>query len=167
MKKVTEKATGFFAEFKKFIMRGNVIDLAVGVIIGAAFQAIVNSLVKDIITPLIGCITGNTDFSNLFIILGSTEGLDPTKLGSLTYVRDEMGIAVFAYGSFITAIINFLILAFCIFLLVKGINALHDLGKKKEEAAPAAPTTKKCPFCCSDISIEATRCPHCTSQLSE
>lgn len=167
MKKVTEKATGFFAEFKKFIMRGNVIDLAVGVIIGAAFQAIVNSLVKDIITPLIGCITGNTDFSNLFIILGNAEGLDPAKLNSLTYVRDEMGVAVFAYGSFITAVINFIILAFCIFLLVKGINALHDLGKKKEEEAPAAPTTKKCPFCCNEISIEATRCPHCTSQLAE
>ncbi|MDD6284293.1 MAG: large conductance mechanosensitive channel protein MscL [Firmicutes bacterium] len=165
---IKKKTTGFFAEFKKFIMRGNVIDLAVGVIIGAAFQAIVNSLVNDIINPILGLFVG-TDFSNLFIPLGSTDGLDPTKLNSLSYVRDEMGVAVFAYGSFITAIINFLILAFCIFLLVKGINALYELGTKKnaKEAAPAAPTVKKCPFCCSEIDIKATRCPHCTSELTE
>ena len=136
----------FMGEFKEFIMRGNVMDLAVGVIIGGAFQAIVNSLTNDILSPLLGLV-GNTDFSALVFTIRDVE------------VR---------YGAFITAIINFIIMAFVIFLMVKGINALMDLGKKPEApAAPAAPTTKKCPHCCSEIAIEATRCPHCTSELDK
>lgn len=140
------KMKKFFDEFKKFALRGNVMDLAVGVIIGGAFQAIVNSLTKDIISPLIGLVA-NTDFSYLVWMVGDVE------------IR---------YGAFITAIINFVIMAFVIFLFLKGINKLMSIGAKKEEpAAPAAPTTKKCPHCCSEIPIAATRCPHCTSELTE
>ena len=138
------KMKKFFEEFKQFALRGNVMNLAVGVIIGGAFQAITNSLVNDIISPLIGLVA-NTDLSHMVFMIRDVE------------IR---------YGAFITAIINFVIMAFVIFWLVKGINALLDLGKKPEEpAAPAAPTTKKCPFCMSEIAIEATRCPHCTSNL--
>lgn len=143
------KGKGFFGEFKKFILRGNVMDMAVGVIVGGAFTSIVTSLNKDILTPLLG-VFGGTDFSNLFVVLGSGEEAP-----------------VLMYGNFITAVINFLITAFVIFCLVKGINSLGDKMKKKEEEAPAAPTTKKCPFCKSEIAIDATRCPHCTSQLEE
>ncbi len=143
-----EKGTGFIAEFKKFIMRGNVLDMAVGVIVGGAFTAIVTSLNKDILTPLLG-IFGGTDFSHLFVTLGEGEEAP-----------------ILAYGNFITAIINFLVTALVIFFLVKGINALANGFKKKEEpAALAAPTTKKCPYCLSEIPIEATRCAHCTSHL--
>ena len=130
----------FLSEFKKFVLRGNVIDLAVGVIIGAAFQAIVNSLVEDIISPLIGLIA-DTDLSDMVATVG---GVD---------IR---------WGAFVTAIINFIIMAFVIFLIVKGINKVTELGKKKEEEKP---TTKVCPHCKSEINIEATRCPHCTSEL--
>ena len=133
----------FFGEFKEFIMRGNVMDLAVGVIIGSAFGAIVTSLTEDLITPLLG-IFGGMDFSDLsFEINGSH----------------------FMYGKFITAVINFLIMAFFIVLRVKGINKLMSLGKKKEEEEE--PTTKVCPFCCSEIDINATKCPHCTSDQPE
>ena len=143
------KGKGFFSEFKKFILRGNVMDMAVGVIVGGAFTSIVTSLNKDILTPILG-IFGGTDFSNLFVVLGEGEEAP-----------------VLMYGNFITAVINFLITAFVIFCLIKGINAVSEKMKKKEEAAPAAPTTKKCPFCKSEIAIDATRCPHCTSQLEE
>ena len=142
------KGNGFISEFKKFILRGNVMDMAVGVIVGGAFTSIVTSLNKDILTPLLG-IFGGTDFSHLTVTLGSGEEAP-----------------ILAYGNFITAVLNFLVTAFVIFCLVKMINKLGDKMKKKEEA-PAAPTTKKCPFCKSDIAIDATRCPHCTSQLAE
>ncbi|MCD7836434.1 MAG: large conductance mechanosensitive channel protein MscL [Lachnospiraceae bacterium] len=142
------KGKGFVNEFKKFIMRGNVIDMAVGVIVGGAFTSIVTSLNQDILTPLLG-IFGGTDFSSLMVKLGSGENAP-----------------VLMYGNFITAVINFLITAFVIFCLVKVINTLSDkLGKKEPEIK--APTVKKCPFCRSDIDIEATRCPHCTSQLQQ
>lgn len=142
------KKNGFISEFKKFIMRGNVLDMAVGVIVGGAFTSIVTSLNQDILTPLIG-IFGGTDFSYLTVTLGSGENAP-----------------VLAYGNFITAVINFLITALVIFLMVKGINKLSDrFGKKEEEQQ--APTTKECPFCKSQIAIGATRCPHCTSELSE
>lgn len=131
----------FLEEFKAFTLKGNVMDLAVGVIIGGAFQAIVTSLVGDIISPIIG-IFASTDFSNLIITLNGSE------------VR---------YGAFITAIINFVIMAFIIFCIVKGLNKLAELRKKEEEAKE--PTEKTCPFCQSKISIKATRCPHCTSAL--
>ena len=137
-------------EFKKFITRGNVMDMAVGVIVGGAFTSIVTSLNKDILTPILG-IFGGTDFSNLYVVLGSGEEAP-----------------VLAYGNFITAIINFLITAFVIFCLIKGINALGERFKKKEEpAAPAAPTTKTCPYCKSTIAIDAVKCPHCTSDLEQ
>ncbi|MDE7253217.1 MAG: large conductance mechanosensitive channel protein MscL [Acetatifactor sp.] len=141
------KDKGFISEFKKFIMRGNVMDMAVGVIVGGAFTAIVTSLNQDILTPILG-IFGGTDFSSLTLTLGSDENAP-----------------VLYYGNFITAVINFLITAFVIFCLVKAINAVNDKFSKKPE--PAAPTTKKCPFCKSEIAIDATRCPHCTSVLDE
>lgn len=138
---------GFFGEFKEFIMRGNVLDLAVGVIIGGAFQAIVSSLVDDIIMPIVGIILGKIDFSALAV---------------------ELGDAKITYGNFITAVINFLIMAFVIFVIVKSINKVSEKAaslKKKEEEAPAAPTTKVCPYCKSEIAIDATKCPHCTSEV--
>lgn len=138
---------GFIQEFKKFILRGNVMDMAVGVIVGGAFTAIVTSLNQDILTPILG-IFGGTDFSSLTVALGSGENAP-----------------ILYYGNFITAVINFLITAFVIFCLVKLINTVNDkIGKKP---APAAPTTKKCPFCKSEIAIDATRCPHCTSELEK
>lgn len=149
---------GFFGEFKKFIMRGNVIDLAVGVIIGGAFQAIVNSLVNDVVSPVLSLITKGANFADKFLVL-TTEDVTFTTIDA----AKEAGYATLNYGSFVTAVINFLIMAFVIFVLVKAINKVSELGKKKEEEVPAAPTTKTCPYCKSEISIEATRCPHCTS----
>lgn len=137
------KEKGFLAEFKKFIMRGNVIDLAVGVIIGGAFQAIVSSLVEDIVTPLLGIILGKVDFSNLAVTIGD---------------------ASIGYGKFITAVINFFIMALVIFAIVKTINDVSDRLHKKPEDEPA-PTTKVCPYCKSEIDIEAVKCPHCTSDI--
>lgn len=131
-------------EFKEFISRGNVVDMAVGVIIGGAFTAIVNSLVNDLITPLLGLITGGMDFSRLSFGIGEAQ---------------------FCYGSFISAVINFLLIALVLFLLVKGINRLHR--KKEAEDKPAALTAKVCPFCKTEIDLHATRCPHCTSELPE
>ena len=138
----------FFNEFKKFIMRGNVLDMAVGVIVGGAFTAIVTSLNKDVLTPLLSVILGGTDFTALQVVLGSGEEAP-----------------ILAYGNFITAVINFLITALTVFCLVKIINTVSEKMTKKKEEAPAAPTTKKCPYCKTDIALEATRCPHCTSQL--
>ena len=135
----------FFDEFKAFISRGNVMDMAVGVIIGASFKAIVDSLVADIINPLLG-LFGGMNFSE--------------------YKLKLIGDATLNYGNFITAIINFVIMAFVIFCIVKFMNGVSaKFTKKKEEEVPAAPTTKVCHFCKSEIAIEATRCPHCTSEL--
>ncbi len=153
---------GFLGEFKKFIMRGNVIDLAVGVIIGGAFQAIVNSLVNDVVSPVISLATKGINFADKFILLTTDDVTFQT-----VEAAKEAGYATLNYGSFITAVINFLIMATVIFLLVKGINKVSEIGKKKEEEAPAAPTTKACPFCKSEISIEAVKCPHCTSDIPE
>lgn len=136
----------FFNEFKDFISRGNVMDMAVGIIIGGAFTSIVNSLVNDIINPLLGMI-GGTDLTGYVLVL-----------------NDE---ATLNYGSFLTAIINFLIMAFIVFLLIKTINTMSKALTRKKKEEPAAPTTKVCPFCKSEVNIEATRCPHCTSELSE
>ena len=141
------KVKGFIEEFKKFIMRGNVMDMAVGVIVGGAFTSIVTSLNQDILTPVLG-IFGGTDFSNLKVTLGSGENAP-----------------VLCYGNFITAVINFLITAFVIFVLVKAINKIGDKLIRIEEEAPPEPTTKLCPYCRSEIEKEATRCPHCTSNL--
>ena len=146
----------FFKEFKEFAMRGNVIDLAVGVIIGGAFQKIVTSIVNDLVMPLIGLITKGSDFASKFI------ALDGGTYASLEEAT-EAGAAVLTYGNFIAVTIDFIIMAFIIFLLIKGLNKLTAIGKKPEE--PVAPTTKQCPFCMSEIAIEATRCPHCTSVI--
>lgn len=149
-------------EFKKFIMRGNMIDLAVGMIIGSTFNSLVASLVNDIFMPIVGCFVGDTDFSNFFVVLSNPDNLAvPATLAE----AKELGLATLNYGSFITGIIHFLIMAVIVFMLVKTMNKLADLGKKKEAPAPAAPTTKTCPYCQTEISIKATRCPHCTSQL--
>lgn len=163
MKKEKEKKKnkGFVAEFKKFILRGNVMDMAVGVIVGGAFTSIVTSLNGDILTPILG-LFGGTDFSNLFIQLTGHE----TKYTTLAAAQ-EAGVATLNYGSFITAVINFLITALVIFFLIKMVNGISARLSRKEEEKPAAPTTKKCPFCKSEIAIDATRCPHCTSQLEE
>jgi large conductance mechanosensitive channel len=134
----------FLEEFKAFAMRGNVLDMAVGVVVGAAFKAIVDSLVADIISPLIGIIF-SADFSDVVLTINNSP---------------------IAIGNFINAIINFLIVAFTMFVVIKAANTASSL-RKKEEEAPAAPTTKICPFCQSEISIKATRCPHCTSELDK
>ncbi len=153
------KKSGFISEFKKFIMRGNVIDLAVGVIVGGAFQTIVKSLVDDIVMPVISLVTKGLDFTGMFIALDGKEyaTLDAAK---------EAGVAVLTYGNFISAVINFFIMAFVIFCLVKGINTISEKTSKKEEVVEES-TTKTCPFCQSEISIKATKCPCCTSDLAE
>jgi large conductance mechanosensitive channel len=140
-------------EFKEFAMRGNVLDMAVGIIIGAAFGKIVTSLVNDVIMPPIGLLLGKVDFSSLFI------NLSGQTYASLAEAQ-KAGAATLNYGVFLNTIINFLIVAFAVFLLIRQVNRFV---KKKE--APAAPTTKDCPHCLSTIPIKATRCPHCTSQL--
>lgn len=150
----------FFGEFKEFILRGNVMDLAVAVIIGGAFQKIISSLVDDVIMPVIGLITGGIDFSNLFI---SLNGIHYETLAEAKAAE----AATLNYGSFITVVINFLIMAFIIFLMVKGMNALASRTYKQVSETAPAPTTKICPFCKSEIASEAVKCPHCTSELIE
>ncbi len=147
-----------FKEFREFAMRGNVVDMAVGIIIGAAFGTIVNSLVTDIIMPPIGLILGHVDFTNLFAVL--KEGKIAGPYGSLAAAK-AAGAVTLNYGVFINTIISFLIIAFAVFLLVRSVNKL----KRQEEAAPAAPATKECPFCLSVIPVKAVRCGHCTSEL--
>ncbi|OGO39335.1 MAG: mechanosensitive ion channel protein MscL [Chloroflexi bacterium RBG_16_56_8] len=141
-------------EFKKFIMGGNVLDLAVAVILGASFGAIVNSLVNDIIMPPIGLALGKVDFSNLFV------NLSGTPYATLAAAK-QAGAATINYGVFVNSVISFLIVALVVFLIIRKVNRFTA----KPEAAPAAPTTKECPYCASTISIKATRCPECTSTL--
>jgi large conductance mechanosensitive channel len=144
-------------EFKEFAVKGNAIDLAVGVIIGAAFGGIVNSLVKDILMPPIGLLTGGLDFSNKFLILK-----DAPAGGVFNTAADaaKAGAVTWNYGNFITLIINFVIVAFCIFMVVKAMN------KMKKPSPTAAPVAKDCPACAMSIPIKATRCPHCTTEFS-
>lgn len=156
--KAVQKTTGFFKEFKDFISKGNVIDLAVGVIIGGAFSGIVNNLVTNIVTPAISLLTGKVSFTDMFI------ALDGGEYATLAAAQ-EAGAATLNYGLFIQAVIDFIITAFVIFLLVKGINKIRSLGKKEEVVAEVAPTTKVCPFCKSEINIDASRCPNCTSEV--
>ena len=148
-------------EFKQFALKGNMIDLAVGMIIGAAFNKIVSSLVNDIIMPLLGIFTGRIDFSQLFV------ALDGNKYETLAEA-EEAGAACIRYGAFISGIIDFVIMAFVVFIIVKEINKVRTLTKKKEtDAEEKKPTKKICPYCKSEIAIDATRCPHCTSELTE
>ncbi len=150
----------FLDEFKSFALKGNMIDLAVGMIIGGAFTTIVNSLVNDIFMPILSLLTGRIDFSNLFISLDGEKYITVAQ-------AEAAGAPLIKVGSFITEVINFLLMAFVVFLVVKQINRLRNLaeekinGPKQEEA----PKTKVCPYCKSEIDIEATRCPHCTSEL--
>jgi len=148
-----------FKEFKEFAMRGNVVDMAVGIIIGAAFGTIVKSLVSDVIMPPIGLLLGNVNFENLFAVLkqGATAG----PYAALADAQ-AAGAVTINYGVFFNTIISFIIVAFAVFLLIRNINRL-----KKKEEAPPEPTTKECPYCFTAIPIKATRCPHCTSQLSK
>ena len=155
--KALKKSKGFWSEFKSFATKGNVIDMAVGVIIASSFTAIVNSLVKDIITPLISLLTGKIDFTNLFI------ALDGNTYTTLTEA-EEKGGSVLKYGNFITAIINFILIALCIFVFLKIFFGIVNRKKKQVEQVK---TTKICPYCKSEINIQATRCPHCTSVLEE
>ena len=150
----------FLAEFKEFIMKGNVLDLAIGVIIAGAFGTIINSLVQDVIMPPIGLALGSVDFNDLFIQLNKAAVSIPA--GTTLAAAKEQGAVVIAYGSFLMTIINFLIIAFFIFLLVKAVNKLRA---GKEEDVEEEATTKVCPFCKTEIDLEATRCPNCTSQL--
>ncbi len=140
---------GFLKEFKEFISKGNVLDLAVGVIIGGAFKGVVDSLTTNIIQPLIDCIGGSD-------IQGKIQLIAPTEASEGVFIT---------YGAFISSVINFLIMAFVVFLIVKSVNKMMSLGKKKEEVVEEAPTTKVCPFCKSEIAIDATKCPHCTSDV--
>ena len=140
-------------EFKKFVMRGNVLDMAIGIIIGAAFGKIVTSFVNDILMPPLGLIMGKVDFSNLFINLSSTPA------ASLAAAK-EAGLPVIAYGAFLNTVIDFLIVSFAIFLLIKQVNRFT---KKTEDNAP---TPRICPYCKQEIADDATRCPHCTSELT-
>jgi len=148
-------------EFKEFALRGNVMDMAVGIIIGAAFGTIVKSVVEDVIMPPIGLLLGNVDFSNLFAVLksGATSG----PYASLAQAK-AAGAVTINYGAFLNTVISFLIVAFAVFLMIKGMNQL----KRRQEApaaAPAVPTTKECPHCLSVVPLKATRCAHCTSEL--
>lgn len=153
--KINEKAKGFWSEFASFAIKGNALDLAIGMVIGAAFTSIVNSLVKDIITPLIGAITGGLNYSEWFL------SLDGVHYETLVEAQ-EAGAAILTYGNFITAVINFLIVAMVIFIVFKKLFNFH---KKEEIVEEVAPTTKECEYCKSTINIEATRCPHCTSEI--
>ncbi len=148
-------------EFREFIMRGNVVDMAVGIIIGAAFGAIVTSLVRDVIMPPIGLGLGNVDFTNLFVVLRDGE----TVAGPYATLADAQaaGAVTINYGIFVMAVISFLIVAFAVFLLVRSINRMRRQMEAPKPAAVA--NTKECPYCLSSIPIKATRCPHCTSEL--
>ncbi len=146
-------------EFKEFAVRGNVVDMAVGIIIGAAFGTIVNSLVNDVLMPPIGLLLGNIDFSSLFVVL--KEGTKAAGPYATPAAAKAAGAVTISYGLFINTIISFLIVTFAVFLLVRNINRL----KRQKEAPPAAPTTKECPYCISAIPVKATRCPQCTSEL--
>jgi len=147
-----------FKEFKEFAIRGNVIDMAVGIIVGAAFGTIVKSLVDDILMPPAGLLLGNADFSNLFVVIKAGKALGPYETLAAAKAAGAVTVNI---GAFLNTIISFVIVAFSVFLVIKQINTL----KRKEVAAPALPTTKECPYCLSVIPIKATRCPHCTSDM--
>ena len=147
-----------FKEFREFAMRGNVVDMAVGIIIGGAFGTIVMSLVNDVLMPPIGLILGGVDFTDLFLTL--KEGASPGPYATLASAQ-EAGAVTVAYGLFLNSVVSFLIIALSVFFLIKGVNAM----KRREEESPLEPTAKDCPYCLSSVPIKATRCPFCTSEL--
>lgn len=148
-------------EYKTFAIRGNVVDMAVGIIIGAAFNGVVQSLVKDVLTPPLGLLMGDVDFANLFIVL--REGTPAAPYPTLEAAQSA-GAVTLNVGTFVNSLVSFLIVSFAVFLLVRYINRLRKPSATPE---PAAPTVKKCPYCMSDVPVDATRCPQCTSDLSE
>lgn len=147
-----------FKEFREFAVKGNVVDMAVGIIIGGAFGAIVNSIVADVIMPPVGLLLGNVDFANIFIVL--KEGKVPAPYTALADAK-AAGAVTMNIGVFVNAVISFLVVSFSVFILVKNVNRL----RREKEAPPAVPTTKECPFCLMTIPIKATRCGYCTSEL--
>jgi len=147
-----------FKEFREFAMRGSVLDMAVGIIIGAAFGAIVSSLVADVLMPPIGLLLGKVDFANLYVLL--TAGQTPGPYASLAAAQ-QAGAVTLNYGAFINKIISFIIVAFSLFLMIRSMNRM----KRKAEAPAAAPMTKECPFCATAVPLKAVRCPYCTSEL--
>jgi large conductance mechanosensitive channel len=150
---------GMIKEFKEFAVKGNVIDMAVGIIIGGAFGTIAASLVKDVIMPPIGLMLGNVDFTNMFVVL--KQGTDPGPYTSLKHASDAGAVSL-NYGLFINNVLSFLVVAFAVFFMVRSINRL----KREEAETPVAtPSTRPCPYCMSDISMKATRCPNCTSEI--
>jgi len=152
-------------EFREFIMKGNVVDMAVGIIIGVAFGAIVSSLVGDVIMPPIGLLLGNVDFTNFFVVLkeGATQG----PYASLADAK-AAGAVTINYGVFVITVISFLIIALVVFVMVRNVNRLRrEMEAPKVTAVPAEPTMKECPYCFSTINIKANRCPNCTSQLEQ
>jgi large conductance mechanosensitive channel len=159
-KESREEETRMLQDFKAFIMRGNVIDMAVGIIIGIAFGAVVNSVVKDIIMPPIGLALGNVDFTNLFVVL--KEGLIPGPYASLADAQAAGAVSI-NYGLFIITVVNLVIIAAVVFFLIVRPVARMQARKKAEE--PAAPITKECPYCATSIPVNASRCPNCTSEL--
>jgi large conductance mechanosensitive channel len=153
-----DKEAILLKEFREFALRGNVLDMAVGIIIGAAFGTIITSLVSDIIMPPIGLLLGGLDFANFFILLKAGSPAAPyTSLAD----AQAAGAVTMNYGTFVNAVVSFVIVAFTLFLLIRSVNRM----KQEEDAAPSEPTTKACPHCLSTIAIKATRCPFCTSQL--
>jgi large conductance mechanosensitive channel len=148
-----------FKEFKEFAMRGNVLDMAVGIIIGGAFGTIVKSMVDDVIMPPIGLALGNVDFSNLFVVLKAGASA-AAPYASLADAKAAGAVSI-NYGMFINNVVSFVIVAFCVFLLIRTMNRL----RRAEEAPPAAPTTRDCPYCYSAIPLQASRCPNCTSEV--
>jgi len=174
-KKKKSRAKKFGTEFREFITKGNVISLAVGVILGGAFQAVINSAVNDVFLPVLGMVTKRIDFSEAFLDLSRMRNPALEVVTSVELAKLEIPPRVIvSYGTLITAVINFLLIGLVVFAIVKSINSVGDAGKKisrrkknvSEEPKPE-PTTKECPFCCSEISIKATRCPQCTSELPE
>ncbi len=152
-----------FSDFKEFISRGNVIDLAIGIIIGSAFSTLVNSIVTNLLMPPFGLLLGNVNFQDLFLVLKQGETALPA--GSTLQMARDIGAVTWNYGQFITDIISFLLLALGVFFIVKSITKLKTAVKKPAGDAPAEPTEKECPFCFTNIPIKAVRCPNCTSQL--
>ena len=155
-----EEETGMLQDFKAFITRGNVIDMAVGIIIGIAFGAVVSSLVKDIIMPPIGLALGNVDFGNLFVVL--KEGLVPGPYASLADAQ-AAGAVTINYGTFVNTVVNLVIIAAVVFFLI--VRPVARMQARKKAGEPAAPATKECPYCATSIPINASRCPNCTSEL--
>ncbi len=151
---------GMMKEFKEFAVKGNVVDMAVGIIIGAAFGTIVKSLVADVIMPPIGLLLGNVDFSNLFVVL--KQGAEIAAPYATIADAQAAGAVTLNYGMFINTVISFLIVAFAVFMVIRNINKLK---REQPAPAPAEPTTKDCPFCASEIPIKARKCPNCTSEL--